>query len=111
MPLATTPSPTIVRDPITVPDLIVLLAPIMAQSPNTAPSVDEVGEVRVDARSTPIGPSAAPGPTTLPDPITLFLINAPAPISTLFITMLWMIEQPWPIAHLDPIKEPDLISV
>ena len=40
----------------------------------------------------------------LPDPITLFLINAPAQMLALFMTILWMIEQPWPITHLDPMK-------
>ena len=43
-------------------------------------------------------------------PITLFLMNAPAQMLALFMTMLWMIEQLWPITHLDPIKEPDSIS-
>jgi|SRR6266446_1681 hypothetical protein len=110
MPLANTPSPTIVRDPITVPGLIVLFAPTTAQSPKTTPNFDELRELVRDARPTSTAPSAAPGPTTLPHPITLFLMNAPAQILALFMTMLWMIKQLWPITHFDPIKEPDSIS-
>src|SRR5262249_14772457 len=110
MPLAKTPSPTMVCDPITVPDLTMLLAPTTVRSPKTAPSVDEPPPPAADARSTSIVPIAAPGPMTHPNPIRLFLMYAPAPMLVLFITMLLTIEVLWPIRHLDPIK-PDRISV
>jgi hypothetical protein len=42
----------------------------------------------------------------LPNPTTLFLMNAAAEIALLFISMLWMIEQQWPIMQLDPMKQP-----
>src|SRR5215813_12514067 len=107
MPSANTPSPIMVRDPITAPGLIMPFAPTTAQSPKTTPSFDEICELEANTRSASTAPSIAPGPTTLPHPITLFLMNAPAQTLTLFMTMLWMIEQLWPITHFDPIKEPD----